>query len=142
MNVKNKKRDHLCKCTAIMAAVIMAHPHSVRTPSLTVNSATVSFLPSKLFKVKNVDDKGRIIHVGYLEVTDTDVIFTYEHYPSEVTKWPLTCIRKYGVNVDGNVFALEAGRRAPTGEGLFAFRSDEASDIRQRIDYYIHAQER
>lgn len=102
----------------------------------------VAFLPSKLFKVKNIDDKGRVIHVGYLEVTDTDIIFTYEHYPSEVAKWPLTSIRRYGVNVDGNIFALEAGRRAPSGEGLFAFKSDDATDIRQRTDYYIHAQRR
>ena len=96
----------------------------------------VNFLPSKLFKVKNVDDKGRIIHIGYLEVTDTDVVFTYEHYPSEVTKWPLSCIRKYGINVDGDIFALEAGRRAPDGEGLYAFRTGEAGEIRRRVDYY------
>lgn len=98
--------------------------------------SSVAFLPSKLFKVKNVDDKGRIIHIGYLEVTDTDVIFTYEHYPSEVTKWPLSCIRRYGINGDGSIFALEAGRRAPDGEGLYAFRTDEATEIRQRVDYY------
>lgn len=100
---------------------------------------SVAFLPSKLFKVKNVDDKGRIIHIGYLEITDTDVIFTYEHYPSEVTKWPLSCIRKYGINLDGDIFALEAGRRAPNGEGLYAFRSEEAFEIRQRMDYYTNA---
>ena len=97
---------------------------------------SVPFLPSKLFKVKNVDDKGRIIHIGYLEITDTDVIFTYEHYPSEVIRFPFTCIRKYGVNVNGDLFALEAGRRAPNGEGLYAFRTEEANEIRQRMDYY------
>lgn len=101
-----------------------------------VAPAPMPFLPSKLFKVKNIDDKGRIIHIGYLEVTDTDVTFTYEHYPQEVSKWPLNCIRKYGINLDGDIFALEAGRRAPGGEGLYAFRTDEAVDIRQRVDYY------
>ena len=116
-----------------MAAVLTTQPQPI--PS----GPSVTFLPSKLFKVKNVDDKGRIIHIGYLEITDTDVIFTYEHYPSEVTKWPLYCIRKYGINLDGDIFALEAGRRAPNGEGLYAFRSDEAPEIRQRMDYYTNA---
>lgn len=113
-----------------MAAAVMA-AHTDPFPS-----APVTFLPPKLFKVKNVDDKGRIIHVGYLEITDTDVTFTYEHYPSEVTKWPLTCIRKYGINLEGDVFAMEVGRRSPTGEGLYAFRTEESCEIRQRIDYY------
>ena len=99
-------------------------------------SPTITFLPSKLFKVKNVDDKSRIIHIGYLEITDTSVIFTYEHYPLEVTKWPLSCIRKYGINLDGDVFALEVGRKAPDGEGMYAFRSNEADEIRQTLDYY------
>ena len=118
------------------------HPQRVRTQLQQTNPATVSFLPSKLFKVRNVDDKGRVIHVGYLEVTDTDVIFTYEHYPSQVTKWPFTCIRKYGTHLNGNVFALEGGRRAPSGEGLFAFKTEEAADIKERIDYYINSQRR
>ena len=118
-------------------AVVMTSPPQVTFPTASlVGPSNVTFLPSKLFKVKNVDDKGRIIHVGYLEVTDTDVIFTYEHYPSEVTKWPLKCIRRYGVNVDGDLIAVEAGRRAPSGEGLYAFRTTEASEIRRRIDYY------
>ena len=126
-----------------MASVnVMARPQPIRPQLQRANAGTVSFLPSKLFKVKNIDDRGRVIHVGYLEVTDTDVIFTYEHYPSEVTKWPLTCIRKYGTNLNGDVFALEAGRRAPRGEGLFAFKTNDAGDIKERIDYYINAQRR
>ena len=114
-------------------AAVMAQPLPTTSSTSRVG---VSFLPSKLYKVKNVDDKGRIIHIGYLEVTDTDVIFTYEHYPTEVTKWPIKYIRRYGTNVEGDVFALEAGRRAPNGEGIYAFRSDEASEIRKRVDYY------
>ena len=117
-------------------AMVMTSQQQVMT-----SGPSVAFLPSKLFKVKNVDDKGRIIHIGYLEITDTDIIFTYEHYPSEVTKWPLCCIRKYGINLDGDIFALEAGRRAPNGEGLYAFRTDEAFQIRQRMDYYTNAKQ-
>ncbi len=120
-----------------MAAAVM----SSQTQSLTP-PGPVAFLPSKLFKVKNVDDKGRIIHIGFLEVTDTDIMFTYEHYPTEVTKWPLACIRRYGINGEGDIFALEAGRRAPDGEGLYAFKTTEATEIRQTVDYYTSGRAR
>lgn len=91
---------------------------------------------SKLYKVRNVDDKGRIIHVGYMEVSEYGVTFTYEHYPSETTKWPLSCIRRYGVNSADSVLALEVGRRSTTGEGTFAFRSEDAEEISRRIDFF------
>ena len=93
----------------------------------------------KVFEVKNIDDKGRIIHYGSLEVNESEIVFRYEHHQS-VTRWPLTCIRRYGVSVEGNVFAFEAGRRAPDGEGMYAFKTNgtQACEIRQRVDYYTH----
>jgi len=93
-------------------------------------------LPSKQFLVKNVDDKGRIIHIGYLEVTSTEIIFIYEHYPSEVTHWPLVCIRRYGQNSERELFVVEIGRRAPNGAGHYAFKTKEAADIVERLDHY------
>lgn len=94
----------------------------------------------KVFRVKNVDDRGRIIHIGYLEVTESDIVFRYEHHPAHISRWPLDCIRKYGVNLEGDVFAFEAGRRAPEGEGLYAFKTEDlqACEIRQRLDYHTH----
>ena len=83
-----------------------------------------------------MDDKGRIIHIGFLEITETHIIFQYEHYPSEAIKWPLTCIRKYGSNDKGNLFIIEAGRKAPHGEGMYAFRTKNADEIRKRLDHY------
>lgn len=91
----------------------------------------------QLYKVRNVDDKGRIIHIGYLEVSEFGVVFTYEHYPSETAQWPLTCIRRYGVNAVDGVFAIEVGRRSPTGEGTYAFRSEDAEEISRKMDYFI-----
>ena len=92
-------------------------------------------MSSKRYKVKNVDDRGRIIHVGYLELTEQGVVFTFEHYPSESKLWALSCIRKYGVNAADGVFALEVGRRSSTGEGTFAFRTEEAEEISRTLDY-------
>lgn len=102
--------------------------------------APSSCYPPKSFHVKNIDDEGRIIHIGYLEVTDSEIVFKYEHHPKFSSHWPLSCIRKYGVNLDGDIFAFEAGRRAPEGEGSFAFRTEgvQACEIRQRVDYYTH----
>lgn len=95
-------------------------------------------MASKLYKVRNVDDKGRIIHVGYMEVSEFGVTFTYEHYPAETLKWPLSCIRRYGVNAADSVLALEVGRRSTTGEGTFAFRSEDAEEISRRIDFFTN----
>lgn len=99
-----------------------------------------SNLPSKTFHVRNIDDKGRIIHIGYLEVTETEIVFRYEHHPTHVSRWSLHTVRQYGVNLDGDVFAFEVGRRSPDGEGMYAFRTNgmEACEIRQRVDYYTH----
>lgn len=115
----------------------MAAADIMARPLLTTGSSSKTFLPPKRFKVKNVDDKERIIQIGYLEVTETEVTFTYEYHPTEVICWPLTCVRKYGISADTKIFALEAGRRAPSGEGIFAFKTDEAREINKRIDFYV-----
>ena len=125
-----------------MAAAVMSLPESphLQPSPLMANSVstTASYLPQKLYKVKNVDDKGRIIHIGYIEITDTELVFQYEHYPSaEGIKWPLTCIRKYGTNNKGTLFIIEAGRRAPQGEGMYAFRTKEAEELRRKIEHRV-----
>uniref|UniRef100_A0A1X7VB21 IRS-type PTB domain-containing protein n=1 Tax=Amphimedon queenslandica TaxID=400682 RepID=A0A1X7VB21_AMPQE len=96
---------------------------------------------SNSFRVKNIDDKGRIIHVGFLEILPGEIVFRYEHHPHHEAKWPLHTIRKYGINLESNVFAFEAGRKAPGGEGAFAFRTEgvQACEIRQRLDYFTHS---
>ena len=123
-----------------MATAVMSLPQA--GPVLHgIPSASPPLMPSPVrkslkFKVKNVDDKGRIIHVGYLDITESDISFQYEHFPSEKMEWPLSCIRKYGSNNKGTLFILEAGRRAPNGEGMYAFRTKEADDIRKRLDRF------
>lgn len=91
---------------------------------------------TKLYKVKNVDDKGRIINTGCLEITSTQIIFQYQNYATKTIEWPLTCVRKFGTNTAGNVFIFEAGRRAPEGEGMYAFRTKKADEIRKILQNY------
>ncbi len=121
-----------------MATAALSFPQSPSFPSASppLMPSRTPYLPQKLYKVKNVDDKGRIIHIGFLEITENDIIFQYEHFPAEAMKWPLTCIRKYGSNNKGTLFIIEAGRRAPRGEGMYAFRTKEADQLRKRLDHY------
>lgn len=91
---------------------------------------------SKQYRVKNVDVKGRIIHVGFLEVSEMGVTFRFEHYPADAVHWPLTCIRRYGINAVTGVLAIEVGRRAPTGQGHFGFRADDADEICTVLDHF------
>lgn len=122
-----------------MATAVMSMPDlPSASPPLLMSSASVrnSSRSSKLYKVKNIDDKGRIINIGYLEVTATHIIFQYQHYATQAIKWPLTCIRKFGTNNSGSVFIFEAGRRAPEGEGMYAFRTKKADEIRKLMNDY------
>ena len=49
--------------------------------------------------------------------------------------WPFKCIRRY--KFVGNTFSIEAGRKAPTGEGVFEFISNECSEIYRVMDTII-----
>jgi len=122
-----------------MATAIMTLPEvpSASPPMLPGGPAS-HCLKSKIFKVKNVDDKGRIISIGFLEVTSTHIIFQYQHFDTKAIKWPLTCIRKFGTSSGGNLFIFEAGRRAPEGEGMYAFRTKKADEIRGLITDHTH----
>jgi len=45
--------------------------------------------------------------------------------------WPYRHIRRYGCTKDG--FSLEAGRKCPSGEGIFAFITNEGSEIFKKV---------
>lgn len=70
-----------------------------------------------IFQVTNVDDGGRAISPGQLEVTETELVF-YQRGKGP-TRWPLRCLRKYGFDIE--IFSFECGRRCPTGHGIYAF---------------------
>ena len=117
-------------------AAVMAEYATVGEAVAKSSPSHSQHVASKQYKVRNVDDKGRIIHVGYLEVSELGLTFTYEHYPSEATHWPFTCIRRYGVNAPDGVFAVEVGRRSVTGEGRYAFRTADADEICTTMDHF------
>lgn len=70
----------------------------------------------------NVDDSGRRLCPGQLEVGDSDLIL-YQRGKTPV-RWPLRSLRRYGF--DAQLFSFECGRRCPTGPGIYAFHCRNA----------------
>lgn len=99
-----------------------------------VNSKTdINDRHPNIFQVTNVNDQGRPISPGKLEVTQTELVF-YQR-GKKPTKWPLRSLRKYGF--DTEVFSFECGRRCPTGHGIYAFKCKKAEQLFNIVQQYI-----
>ncbi|KAG5891368.1 hypothetical protein JTB14_007608 [Gonioctena quinquepunctata] len=86
-----------------------------------------------IFQVTNVNDLGRPISPGKLQVTETELVF-YQR-GKKPTKWPLRSLRKYGF--DTEVFSFECGRRCPTGHGIYAFKCKKAEQLFNIVQHHI-----
>lgn len=75
-----------------------------------------------------------------LHVSKWGVTLALERSRAVVAQWPLTTIRTYE-SADDNKFTFEAGRRAPMGQGMYAFLTVEGEDNRifDAIDEYASA---
>ncbi|CAL1683371.1 unnamed protein product [Lasius platythorax] len=80
---------------------------------------------ANVFQVMNVNDQGKPIARGRLEITEINIIF--HQNGKQQTMWPLRCLRRYGY--DSELFSFESGRRCPTGEGIYAFKCRKARDL-------------
>lgn len=99
-----------------------------------VNSKTdINDRHPNIFQVTNVNDQGRPISPGKLEVTEIELVF-YQR-GKKPTKWPLRSLRKYGF--DTEVFSFECGRRCPTGHGIYAFKCKKAEQLFNVVQQYI-----
>uniref|UniRef100_A0A023EY13 Putative fibroblast growth factor receptor substrate 2 phosphotyrosine-binding domain protein n=1 Tax=Triatoma infestans TaxID=30076 RepID=A0A023EY13_TRIIF len=78
-----------------------------------------------LKKVSNVDDVGNRLSSGQLEVNDTELVLYQKGKPP--VRWPLRSLRRYGHG--SQVFSFEAGRRCPTGSGIYAFSCKRADKL-------------
>lgn len=76
-------------------------------------------------QVMNVDDSGRRLCPGQLEVGESDLIL-YQRGKTPV-RWPLRSLRRYGF--DAQLFSFECGRRCPTGPGIYAFHCRNAEAL-------------
>ncbi len=74
------------------------------------------------FKVTNIKDNSS----GELKLTAIDLSYV-DDKTKEDWHWPLKYVRKYGCGCGGNIFIIEAGRKCPGGEGMYAFQTKKAS---------------
>lgn len=90
---------------------------------------------ANLFQVMNVDDTGRRLCPGQLEVGESDLIL-YQRGKTPV-RWPLRSLRRYGF--DAQLFSFECGRRCPTGPGIYAFHCRNAEILFNHVQARVAA---
>lgn len=83
----------------------------------------------------NVDDTGRRLCPGQLEVGETDLIL-YQRGKDDI-RWPLRSLRRYGF--DAGLFSFECGRRCPTGPGIYAFHCPRAEFLFNHVQARVAA---
>ena len=86
--------------------------------------------PYQEFNVTNINDQHLLVHSGIMYVTETELIYI-DKKSREKWEWPLKYLRRYGC--EGLVFSFEAGRKCPSGEGLYAFNCRKANALFSRV---------
>ena len=62
---------------------------------------------------------------GQLEITETDLVFHQKG--KQPIKWPLKYLKRY--TFGAGLFSFEAGRKNPTGPGIYAFKCRRAENL-------------
>ena len=71
----------------------------------------------------------------YLHITDCELRLVSAADGHLLVAWPFKCLRRY-MSSKGK-FTIEAGRRAPTGEGVFTFYSAAHDDMYKLLDSVV-----
>lgn len=87
-----------------------------------------------LFKVDNINSQGRKHSTAKIQITNDDLCIRQKRRQS--LHIPLETIRRYGI--DGSIFILECGRRAPLGQARYAFRCKQAHRLVDCLDQRIN----
>jgi len=89
-----------------------------------------------MFAVNNVDDMGSKLNPGQLEITETDLVLHQKG--KQPIKWPLKYLKRYGF--DAGLFSFEAGRKNPTGPGIYAFKCRRAENLFNLVQVRVRNQ--
>ena len=88
-----------------------------------------------IFKVDNINSQGRKHSSAKIQITNDDLCIRQKHRQS--LHIPLETIRRYGL--DGSIFILECGRRAPLGQARYAFHCKQARRLVDCLDQRINS---
>jgi len=86
-----------------------------------------------IFKVDNINSYGRKHASAKIQVSNDSLCIRQKHRQS--LHIPLETIKRYGL--DGSIFILECGRRAPLGQARYAFRCKQARCLVDCLDQRI-----
>ena len=86
-----------------------------------------------IFKVDNINSHGRKHSTAKIQISNEDLCIRQKHRQS--LHIPLDTIKRYGL--DGSIFILECGRRAPLGQARYAFRCKQARQLVDCLDQRI-----
>ncbi|CAF3663389.1 unnamed protein product [Rotaria sordida] len=86
-----------------------------------------------IFKVDNINSYGRKHSSAKIQLSNDNLCIHQKNRQSLFI--PLNTIKRYGL--DGSIFILECGRRAPLGPARYAFRCKEARNLVNCLDERI-----
>ena len=110
--------------------------HSASSVKLSPNVVDASVLNTgEVFKVDNINFQGRKHASARIQISNDSLCIEQKHRQS--LHIPLEAIKRYGL--DGSMFILECGRRAPLGQARYAFRCKQAHRLVSSLDQRIAA---
>ena len=110
----------------------MGNNHSANP--LTTDLVDTSMITrDNIFKVDNINSHGRKHSTAKIQISNEDLCIRQKHRQS--LHIPLDTIKRYGL--DGSIFILECGRRAPLGQARYAFRCKQARQLVDCLDQRI-----
>jgi len=89
-----------------------------------------------MFAVSNVDDMGLKLSAGQLEITETELVL--HQRGRQPARWPLRYLKRYGF--EAGLFSFEAGRKTPTGPGVYAFKCRRAENLFNLLQVRVREQ--
>jgi len=110
--------------------------HSLRLAIFGRNdNADTSFVYKVEIKSNEETEKLQLRGTYYLSVTPEEIELLCHDSRRLICKWPLPSLQSYGL--DKQEFSLEAGRRSPTGPGIFCFKTVYYKAIWQKVENNI-----
>lgn len=111
----------------------MGNKNSSSISNVDVADNNIPLTNDDIFKVDNINSYGRKHASAKIKISYDDLCIRQKRRQS--LHIPLETIKRYGI--DGSIFILECGRRAPMGPARYAFRCKQAHRLVNTLDQRI-----